>query len=827
MSIDKLKPLTPAQIKLQALLAKAKASISAASVPQVQAVLAAATANGVHDIDLSNLIPKKASEPEKEEALDNLISSLPSNPIAGGGAELRSSGALCWNQTQTQTQVAKSVGAVFSGGDVESFELVQEVQQGSKQLGVQRQIELNEKQRQGADLIVSGESIVLIGKAGTGKTTMMRQTMTELIASGRVPQMQASTQYLQVGLPGAAVLSYTNKAVNNIRHAMPPELKAHTLTIHKLLEFQPKYYELPDEATGQVKKTMRFEPARNGYNPLPASLKFIAIEEASMCGTGLHALLLDALPHTVQMLYIGDIRQLPPVFDQAILGYKMLELPVVELTEVYRQALESPILRCALTLDEGKLEEFRAGKPRTDPKTKKLVWDTLAKWNEKGEHGSLTIQPWQRETPPMEALGVMRLFFKTQWEAGVYNPEEDIILCPIHKEANDFGQRLVSCHNLNASIADFLSRERGDAVHEVIAGFAKHYWAEGDRVLYQKEDAIITKIVRNGRYLGKEPKKASVHMNRYGVYDEDASGKAVKEISTKTAEDITLEGLLGEDGSFDEDKAEAMLNALGSVGEDSRVNQSSHIITVYCAVTGVTAELTTAAEVNDLLGGYAMTVHKAQGSEWEKVYLILHHTHKIALSRELVYTAMTRARKHLHIFTHPDGLAAACRNQRIKGNTIAEKAEFFKGKRDKATMEREAAEERAKQQEKIDALKAKVQGRLEECMAKAKLAFPDNLHDLQVSLLYLDCGNAAGQAIFGNGKNCTMKISPTYLRYDMDDALYDTIPHELAHLYANRWFGCKDHSKEWQDIAAVLGAKPSQFHDMPTAAAIRGASVNR
>lgn len=792
------KPLTPAQIKLQALLAKAKANLSAASVPQVQAVIAVAETNKVDDIDLSNVVPAKADEATKEAALDAVVSSL---VIAGGGAELRSS---------------------------EAPHCLPSLPEPAKQLGVQRAIALNAQQREGADLIVSGKSIVLIGKAGTGKTTMMRTTMEELIASGRIPPMQGSTQYLQAGLPGAAILSYTNKAVNNIRHAMPPQLKAHTLTIHKLLEFAPKYYEQLDEATGTAKKTMRFEPSRNAYNPLPASLKFIGIEEASMCGTGLHELLLDALPHEVQFLYIGDIRQLPPVFDQAILGYKMLELPVVELTEVYRQALESPILRCALTLDEGKIEEFRPGKPRTDPKTKKLVWDNLAKWNERGPHGSLTIQPWQRETPPLEALGVMRLFFKTQWEAGVYNPEEDIILCPMHKEANDFGQKLVSCHNLNAGIADFLSRARRAIVHEVIAGYNKAYWAEGDRVLYQKEDAVITKIVRNGRYLGKEPKLPSIHLNRYGSYDED-SGMAAKDakLRIKSSEEAIIESLMNDDGSFDEEKAEAMLNSLGSVGADSRVNQASHIITVYCAVTGVESELSTAAEVNDLLGGYAMTVHKAQGSEWERVYLVLHHTHKISLSRELVYTAMTRARKHLHIFTHPEGLAAACRNQRIKGNTIAEKAEFFKGKRDKATIEAEAAAERAKQQERIEACKAQVYGRIAECQALAKQAYPDMLHDLEITTLFLDCGNAAGLAIFGNGKNCTMKISPTYLNYDMDDALYDTIPHELAHLYANRWFGCKDHSKEWQEVAAALGAKPSQFHDMPTAAAIRGSSINR
>jgi len=64
-----------------------------------------------------------------------------------------------------------------------------------------------------------------------------------------------------------------------------------------------------------------------------------------------------ACPHKPQCVFLGDIRQLPPVFGTAILGFKMLELPVVELTEVYRQALKSPILRFALAVDDGEYKQ--------------------------------------------------------------------------------------------------------------------------------------------------------------------------------------------------------------------------------------------------------------------------------------------------------------------------------------------------------------------------------------------------------------------------------------------------------------------------------------
>ncbi len=46
---------------------------------------------------------------------------------------------------------------------------------------------------------------------------------------------------------------------------------------------------------------------------------------------------------------------------------------------------------------------------------------------------------------------------------------------------------------------------------------------------------------------------------------------------------------------------------------------------------------------------FAMTVHKAQGSEFDEVWLQLPRNDSRVLSRELIYTAITRARTRLHI----------------------------------------------------------------------------------------------------------------------------------------------------------------------------------
>jgi exodeoxyribonuclease V alpha subunit len=47
---------------------------------------------------------------------------------------------------------------------------------------------------------------------------------------------------------------------------------------------------------------------------------------------------------------------------------------------------------------------------------------------------------------------------------------------------------------------------------------------------------------------------------------------------------------------------------------------------------------------------YATTVHKSQGSEFEKALLILPDQHTPILTRELIYTGITRAKKNIEVW---------------------------------------------------------------------------------------------------------------------------------------------------------------------------------
>jgi exodeoxyribonuclease V alpha subunit len=68
-------------------------------------------------------------------------------------------------------------------------------------------------------------------------------------------------------------------------------------------------------------------------------------------------------------------------------------------------------------------------------------------------------------------------------------------------------------------------------------------------------------------------------------------------------------------------------------------------------------------------GAFAMTVHKAQGSEFDTVWLQLPRQDARTLSRELVYTAVTRARRALQVCGSNDVLATALARhaQRVSG----------------------------------------------------------------------------------------------------------------------------------------------------------------
>ncbi|GFE62212.1 exodeoxyribonuclease V subunit alpha [Geobacter sp. AOG2] len=70
---------------------------------------------------------------------------------------------------------------------------------------------------------------------------------------------------------------------------------------------------------------------------------------------------------------------------------------------------------------------------------------------------------------------------------------------------------------------------------------------------------------------------------------------------------------------------------------------------------------------------FALTVHKSQGSEFDKVLLILPERLSEAFSRELLYTALTRARAHVEIWGTEEVFRRAVERRTARGSGLRER----------------------------------------------------------------------------------------------------------------------------------------------------------
>lgn len=661
--------ISPAQV--QAAIARARAKIAEQQAAKARKAGAEIVVNLV--IPESKRTPIAETVENQGNALDSWVPFVPPNPmITKFDPE---------TGTALATEVHKEITPlIFLGASPQedvtpppirnplatwhwNAEQAEAIKYGTKRLGAGR------------------ENFCLIGAAGTGKTTTLKGILREGMKMNLYPPLERGTKWLSVGAPGIVLVSFTRRAVRNIAKQMPADLKDHCLTIHKLLEFSPEFYEADImDSYGTVvgaKTKMRFAPQRHSGDPLPSNLTTIVIDEASMVDLELFDKLLDALPSVarVQFIILGDLNQLPPVYGQAILGKMLLENPIIELTQVYRQALESPIIALALAVKDNNFKLFNAQcmdgtfdvsirqviKGKTvvralDPVADKIDAKMVPANGgqiiiERAGRGKVTLHPWKQKMDQEDALTAMRGQINHWIVEGLYDPDEDLILCPWNES---FGTI-----ELNKGIANKLGTMREADVYEVIAGFQKHYFAVGDKLLIDKYDCIVEKIERNPKYMGKRPNPHSPNLDRWGNYK-----KAVVAEDDLDLSDADVDGIL---------------DALGDVVED-RTAEASHVLKVRMLDTDEVVAVSKSATINGSTFGYAITVHKAQGSECRRIFFVTHYCHSAMLMRELVYTGITRAAEELYIVMSPQMLGTAAARPRIKGDTLAAKLQWYKEK---------------------------------------------------------------------------------------------------------------------------------------------------
>ena len=183
-------------------------------------------------------------------------------------------------------------------------------------------LSLAQSQIAAVQLALLSKLLVITGGPGVGKTTVVNAILRILAAKG-------------VNL---LLCAPTGRAAKRMTEATGFEAK----TIHRLLEFDPR--------AGGFK--------RNEASPLDCDL--LVLDETSMVDVLLMQALLKAVPDSAALLIVGDIDQLPSIGPGQVLADIIAcgAVPIVRLTEVFRQAAQSRIITSAHRINQGLMPDL-------------------------------------------------------------------------------------------------------------------------------------------------------------------------------------------------------------------------------------------------------------------------------------------------------------------------------------------------------------------------------------------------------------------------------------------------------------------------------------
>ncbi|CAH7345193.1 exodeoxyribonuclease V subunit RecD [Vibrio chagasii] len=108
----------------------------------------------------------------------------------------------------------------------------------------------------------------------------------------------------------------------------------------------------------------------------------------------------------------------------------------------------------------------------------------------------------------------------------------------------------------------------------------------------------------------------------------------------------------------------------GDIGITIRCPQTRRLIVIFEFPDGSIKQYQT-CRIPDHETAYAMTIHKSQGSEFTDTFMVLPTKPSPIITRELVYTGITRAKKNLHLFSTNEVLARGARIKTIRHSGLS------------------------------------------------------------------------------------------------------------------------------------------------------------
>lgn len=383
-------------------------------------------------------------------------------------------------------------------------------------------VTLAEAQRQAVEAALIHGVLVMTGGPGTGKTVTVKGMIAVLAERGFKIVLAAPT----------------GRAAKRLSEACDREAS----TIHRLLE-----------STGGQSGAPQF--LRNEDNPLDADV--IIIDEASMMDITLMYHLLKAVPEGCRVVLVGDVDQLPAVGPGSVLKdiIRSETVPVIRLTEVFRQAGQSAIVANAHRINRGQLPDCCS---------------------------SADFQFREIDDGEAVATAIVRLCHDELPAAGFDVWQDVQVLSPMHRHS-------CGVENLNRLLQAALNPSDGSPA----AGVGQQL-RRGDKVMQ----------VRNNY--------------AKGVFNGD----------------------------------------IGNI-----VSAEPGLVIVRYPDNDVIYEKN---ELDEVMLAYAMSVHKSQGSEYRVVVMPLVGSHHAMLQRNLLYTAVTRAKERVVLLGSKAALNTALANDRTR-----------------------------------------------------------------------------------------------------------------------------------------------------------------
>ena len=375
-------------------------------------------------------------------------------------------------------------------------------------------------QRSAVRLALASKLLVVTGGPGVGKTTLVNAILRILAAKDVEVMLCAPT-----GRAAKRLSESTGRAAR---------------TIHRLLESDP--------ASGGFK--------RSEHRPLECDL--LVVDEASMVDVPLMRALLAALPDRAALLLVGDVDQLASVGPGQVLADIIASgaVPVVRLTEVFRQAAESRVIVNAHRINRGQMPELDAS----------------------GDSDFFFVDAQDAEQGVRRLLAVVRERIPARF--GLHPVRDVQVLCPMNRGA-------LGARSLNLELQQALNPPGELRVERFGWSFCP-----GDKVMQVAND-----------------------------YEREI-----------------FNGDLGVIAGLDREASELTVNF------DGRAVSYGF------------------GELDALVLAYATTIHKAQGSEYPAVVIPLSTQHTAMLTRNLLYTAVTRGKRLVVLVGQRRALAIAVRS---------------------------------------------------------------------------------------------------------------------------------------------------------------------